>query len=195
MGAILSQPPQKHRWTREEYYNIAETGLISPDARVELIEGEIVSRSPQNSSHSTAVTLTGEVLRALFGRGYTVGIHTPLTLSRFSEPEPDIAVVQGAARDYSDHHPSTAELVVEISETTRAYDRTTKAGLYARADIQEYWILNLIDRQLEVHRHPLPMDGPPMGYGYRDIRVFDATERLAPLAVSERETSVADMLP
>ena len=194
MSAILSQPPQRHRWTREEYHAMAETGLISPDARVELIEGEMIPMSPQRRPHVTGVMLVSEVLRAVFGSDYIIQTQGPISLSRFSEPEPDVAVLKGSIRDYHTH-PTTAALIVEVSETTLGYDRTTKAGLYARADIPEYWILNLIDRQLEVHRHPLPMDGPPLGYGYRDIRVLDASERLAPLAAPEREVAVADMLP
>jgi Uma2 family endonuclease len=195
MSTPMQYPPRTRRWTREEYYSMADAGLIPSDAHVELIEGEIITMSPRRSAHMTAVTLTGDLLRDVFGQAYTIRIQGPLSISRYSEPEPDVAVAAGSARDYAEHHPATALLIVEVSDTTLDYDRTTKASLYARADIQEYWVLNLIDRQLEVHRHPEPMDAQAFGYGYGDIRVFDASEAVAPMAAPERPVKVADLLP
>ena len=111
----------------------------------------------------------------------------PLNLGRDSDPEPDLAVVRGRIEDYSDH-PTTALLIVEVSDTTLRLDRR-KAGLYAAAGIAEYWIVNLNERQVEVHRSP-QADGE-----YAERRVISAGESLAPLGRSTLSIKVMDLLP
>ena len=187
--------PRPRLWTREEYYKMAEAGVFRPDERVELIGGRVVAMSPQNSPHFTAICLIEDVLRALFGTGYVVRVQGPLDLSPSSQPEPDIAVVRGTARDYAGAHPTTALLVVEVSESTLAFDRGEKASLYASAGVPEYWVLNLLDRCLEVYRDPVPVAGQPYGYGYRSCTHYFAVDEVTPLAVSQRAIKVADLLP
>jgi Uma2 family endonuclease len=160
-----------------------------------LIEGQVIEMSPMGSPHITAVTLAGDTLREAIGRGYFVRIQGPLDCGELSEPEPDIAVIAGHARDYTDAHPNTAVLIVEVAETSLNYDRTTKASLYAKAGIAEYWILNLIDRQLEVHRTPVADPAQPHGFGYADITHHAATEVVTPLALPQVTVAVADLLP
>lgn len=195
MSLTAPHAPHTRRWSRDEYRKIADVGIISPQERVELIEGEIVEMSPQNTAHATAITLTNEALRKMFGQGHTIRVQLPLALDPFSEPEPDVAVVEGAPRDYLDDHPSTAVLVVEVADTSLTYDRATKASLYARAGIPEYWILNLTDRRLEVYRNPGVAANQPFGYGYSTITAHHASEEIAPMAVSDRLLPVADLLP
>ncbi|MSS70370.1 MAG: Uma2 family endonuclease [Candidatus Latescibacteria bacterium] len=187
--------PQVRRWTREEYRKMVEYRLFAPEERVELIEGEVVEMSPKRSPHSTATTLVGDALRLAFGRGHTVRIQEPLALSPTSEPEPDVAVVKGTPRDYRDEHPSTALLIVEVSESSLPYDRTTKASLYAKSSIPEYWVVNLLDDQLEIHRGPSPRVDQPFGYGYTTVFVYGASDVVSPLAAPDRPIAVADLLP
>ena len=183
------------RWTREEYYKMAEQGIIAPDERVELIEGEIISMSPQKSRHAATIFVTAKVLSPIFAPHNHVRIQGPLALGPTSEPEPDIAVVAGSERDYMDAHPTTALLVVEVSDTTLAYDRGLKASLYAKAGIPEYWILNLPDQRLEVRREPVPMADQPFGYGYRVVLTLEASQGISPLGTPASHISLGDFLP
>jgi len=192
----MSAPvPSPRLWTREEYYKMAEAGVFRPDERLELIGGRIVTMSPQNSPHATALTLTSEELRTLFGAGYVVRMQLPLDLSPSSQPEPDIAVVRGNVRDYASAHPTTALLIVEVSESSLTFDWGEKASLYASAGISEYWLVNLLDRRLEVYRDPVPVTGQPYGYGYRTGTHYFAANVVVPLAAPQETIKVADLLP
>jgi Uma2 family endonuclease len=182
-------------WTRDEYYKMADAGVFRPGERVELIGGRIVTMSPQNSPHFTAVRLAEDALRKIFGLGYEVRVQGPLDLTPASQPEPDIAVVRGSARDYTNAHPKTAVLVAEVSESTIVFDRGEKAGLYASAGIPEYWIVNLRNQRLEVYRDPAPMTGEPYGYGYRTSTQFVAGDTICPLAHPQSSIQVVDLLP
>jgi len=117
----------------------------------------------------------------------------PLIVDPDSEPEPDLAVVTGSPRDYVSAHPRTALLVVEVADTTLALDRQRKLPTYARAGIPEYWILNLVERFLEVHRHPVSLPDQPARY--ETIQRLTAADRIAPLARPEASISVGDWLP
>jgi Uma2 family endonuclease len=158
---------QLRRWTRAEYEQLGELGVLGPDERVELIDGEIVNMPPQHSRHATGVRLAEDALRAAYGAGFDVRAQLPLALGPYSEPEPDVAVVRGSILDFATGHPTSAVLVVEVSEATLAFDRDVKASLYAAAGIPEYWIANLVHRQLEIYRDPAPMPETRLGFGYR----------------------------
>lgn len=195
--AALSPPktPQRRRWTRREFERFIDLGVFGPEERLELVDGEIVTRMTQNEPHATATTLTGESLRLIFGAGRHIRVQMPLALGESDRPEPDLAVVTGGPRDYLAGHPTTALLVVEVSDTTLAYDRAVKAGQYARAGIAELWIVNLRDRVLEVHRHPAPMADQPLGHNYRSVTRHTEDEQVAPLAAPNTPVRVADLLP
>src|SRR5579884_1185208 len=139
------------RWTLEAYEALVENGILDGE-RVELLGGAIVTMSPRRSAHATAVSLAEEVLRTFAGPGRYVRVQLPLNLRGDSQPEPDLALVKGVARDYKDAHPAMADLVVEVADTSLATDQSVKASLYASAGIAEYWIINLQDNLLEVHR-------------------------------------------
>jgi Uma2 family endonuclease len=186
---------QPRRWTRQEYEQLAALGVLRPDERVELIEGEIVAMPPQLSRYTTGVYLASEALRAIFGAGFVVRVQSPLALGQYSEPEPDVAVVAGSARDFADAHPTSALLVVEVSDTTLSFDRQRKASLYAAAGIPEYWILNLVHRQLEVHREPDPMPDTTYGFGYRTRTIVLAGGVVAVPGRSDTHLAIADLLP
>jgi Uma2 family endonuclease len=186
--------PRLHRWTREEYYKMGEIGLFE-GKRVELIEGQVIEMSPICSPHMTSVTLADDILRKVFSEGWVVRIQGPLSLGLSSDPQPDVALVAGQARDFKDAHPTTATLVIEVADTSLSYDRRYKASLYAKAGIADYWILNLPDRQLEVHRRPVADADAQFGFSYADKQIFREGEAVAPLAKPKATIAVRDLLP
>ncbi len=186
---------QLRRWTRQEYEQLGELGVLGPDERVELIQGEIVEMPPQLSRHASGVRLAEDALRAAFGAGFDVRAQLPLALGQFSEPEPDVAVVRGTILDFVTGHPTTAVLVVEVSETTLAFDREVKASLYAAAGIPEYWIANLVHRQLEIQRDPGPVPETRFGFGYRSHMIALPGEIVTTLAPASARLAVDDLLP
>jgi len=183
-----------YRWTREEYYKIGEIGFFE-DKRVELIEGEVIEIGPIYGPHATSVTLAGDVLRAIFGKGWVVREEKPLSLGDDSDPEPDIALVEGKARDFKDAHPTTAALVIEVADSSLLYDRSRKARLYAKSGILDYWILNLQDRQIEVHRRPIADAASEFGFSYGDKMIFKEDDSVTPIARPDVSIAVADLLP
>jgi len=108
---------------------------------------------------------------------------------------PDVAVVPGTFRDYVIGHPSQPVLVVEVSESSLALDREHKGSVYARARVADYWIVNLVDRVLEVYREPIGDQAAPFGWRYRSIEVLEPSASVAPLAVADARLLVADLLP
>ena len=186
--------PARRRWTREEFEKAGTLGIFGPEERLELIGGEIVEKMTQNSPHATAINLTAECIHAILTGGFHLRLQEPLNLGD-SQPEPDVALVTGKIRDYAQQHPTTALLIVEVSDTTLSFDRLTKASLYAQADIADYWVLNLTDRVLEVHRNPAPLSGYPFGHFYRSITTYPDTASIAPLATPDQAIVVADLLP
>lgn len=181
--------PQRRRWTLAEYHQLADTGMFDGQ-RVELVEGDVLVMSPQKHRHAVSLSLTCDVLRDVFGGDYWIRSQMPLSLGTTSEPEPDVAVLRGAPRDYS-QHPDSALLIVEISDTTLSSDRDKKATLYANAGIEDYWIVNLVNRQLEVFRNPQPGEKAH----YAESVIVDETKKIAPLAMPDACLAVADLLP
>ena len=118
----------------------------------------------------------------------------PLVLNQTTDPIPDLAVVAGSPRDYKEH-PHTAKLVVKVSDSTLAYDKREKARLYAAAGIQDYWIVDLVHRQLIVHREPQADAAQPSGAIYHDVKALPAGQSIAPLAAPHSTIAVNDLLP
>lgn len=187
------EEPIPRRWTREEVYRMAELGLFFAQ-RTELIEGEIMVFAQQKPEYYTTLDRVGEMLRHVFEDScFWVCTRMPLTLSFISEPEPDVSVVPGRREDYSDH-PTTAVLIVEVSESSLSYDRTRKASLYARAGIADYWIVNLVNNQLEVYRDPRPDPSQHYGHGYASMTTLVPPAVVNPLAAPQVSLAVADLL-
>lgn len=157
------QEPRPFLWTKPQYHELGDMGWFQ-DARVELIEGEVIQMSPISAPHWTAVALASEALRAVFSEGWLVMVQNSFDGGPRSEPEPDNAVLAGKPRDFAHALPSAAALIVEVSLTTLAYDRTRKASLYAQAGIEDYWIINLKAGQVEVHRKPGTLTDGASGY-------------------------------
>lgn len=139
---------------RREYDHLVQLGAFD-DERLELIDGVLVAMSPQGAEHADLVSTLAQILTIALGRRAKVRAHSPLALSDESEPEPDVAVVPPG--DYTRDHPKTALLVVEVADSSLRKDHVLKVPLYAAAGISEYWIVNLVDRVVEVHRAPEPM--------------------------------------
>jgi Uma2 family endonuclease len=184
---------ETRRWTRLEYDRLIDVGILDEDDPIELVAGHLVVREPQSSPHATATDLVSEALRRAFGRGWRVRAGLPLALGQDSEPEPDISVVRGAARDFVADHPSTAALIAEIALSSLAFNRTVKAQLYARARIADYWIVNLVDRVVEIHRDPTP--GRDRRGRYRVVTMARPGESIVPLAAPVARIAVDDLLP
>jgi Uma2 family endonuclease len=188
-----AREPRPKLWTRKEYYRLYDLGFFA-GKRVELIEGEIIDMPPMNNPHAVALGLAHDALLAAFGTGFWVRDQMPLHFGSRSEPEPDIAVVPGAPRDFLDH-PTTALLVMEISETSLQFDRTRKSSLYAEAGIADYWIVNLVDNQLEVCRDPQPDPDQVGRFIYAKITILKSGEVIAPLGMKKARIAVRDLLP
>jgi Uma2 family endonuclease len=187
--------PRTRRWTRAEYDNLIEKGAFNPGERLELVAGVLLVREPQGSPHATGIRLVAQALRAAFGQGWTVEPQLPLALDDESEPEPDVAVTAGGARDYLASHPARPALIVEVAESSLAFDRKDKGSLYARARVPEYWILNLNDHILEVYRKSGPDASAPLGWAYRSTQSLSARDHVTPLAAPTSRIAVADLLP
>jgi len=179
------------QFTRDQYYSIGQSGVLG-DARIELIEGEIIEMAPIGPSHATATLRLPALLTEAFGSGYTVRPQLPISISNAdteSEPQPDVAVAVGSWRDYTLRHPGASDvvLVVEIADSTLAYDRKIKAALYGTSGIAEYWVLNITDRQLEVYREPSDA-------GYAECAVLGSGETIEPLSAPGKSIGIADFL-
>jgi Uma2 family endonuclease len=183
------------RWTRKEYDRLIEHGYLHEDEPVELVGGQLIVSEPQGSQHAVSVSLVARALRAAFGPNWYVMVQLPIALDADSEPEPDVAVATGDPRDYRQEHPSRPDLVVEIADSSLSFDRQDKGSLYARAGVPDYWIVDLIDRRLEVYRTPAPAPGAPFRWAYRDVQRLGPRGSVSPLAVPRVVVEVADLLP
>jgi Uma2 family endonuclease len=147
---------QRHRLTVDEYHRMAQAGVLAADARVELIDGEIVDMAPMKSRHASVVGRLNALLHDVVGSSATVWCQLPLRLSPRSEPEPDLQLLRPRKDFYAKAHPGPADvfLLIEVSDTTSRYDREIKAPLYARHGVAELWIIDLDNRRLCVMQSP-----------------------------------------
>lgn len=193
--ALGDAGPTRRRFTRDEYYLMADAGVFAPDERVELIEGEVISMAPQGPEHATIGDPLRDLLVAAFGEGYCVRAQRPLALGKASDPEPDVAVVRGSWRDYARAHPKTAVLVVEVSQSSLAFDRRVKSSLYAASDIPEYWVVDLGRDLLEVYREPMPDPVAPSGASYAHVVRYKRGAIVSPLGAPGAKLAVEHLLP
>jgi Uma2 family endonuclease len=188
----------------DDYHRMVETGIVGEDAPIEFIEGYLVGkdqgRGPgmgHGPAHALAVNSVNELLTLALAAMHAVRCQLPVTLrpdealQKASEPEPDVVVAQGPKARYSDHHPGPAEihLIVEVADSSLAYDRSAKARLYATAGVPLYWIVNLIDRRLEVYSDPDPATGTYRleEFWTEDQQVVLVWEGLAPVTFQVRD--------
>ncbi len=186
VAAAPPAAPRPLRWTCAEFHRAGELGLFE-GKRPLLIDGVILEQGPMNPPHAVAVMLVQGVLLAIFGAGWALRVQLPLVFGLETDPLPDFAVVRGSPRDFA-AHPSTAALVVEVSDTTLSFDTGDKLELYARAGVPEYWVLDLNARELLVYRDP-------HGTAYRNQQTFGPADAVSPLAAPTATVRVADLLP
>jgi len=179
----------KHRFSVKEYYRMAETGVLRPDARVELVNGEIIDMSPIGPFHGGLVKRLSRFFNLKAQGRWTVSTQDPLHLDNQSEPQPDVMLLKPTPDDYTSRHPQAEDvfLLIEVSESTLDYDRDEKLPVYGRAGVAEVWIVNLNEAMVEVYRDP-----HFTGYGNKTlIRVGD---HVAPLAFPDAAVDVAELL-
>ncbi len=182
------------RWTRTEYDRLVGLGAFE-GYPIELIGGQLVVAEPQGAYHASAISRLDYAVRAAVPAGWIVRTQAPVSLDDDSEPEPDLVVVSGRPGDYDDAHPAHPALVVEVAESSLAFDRQHKGSLYARAGIEDYWIVNLLNRVLEVLRDPGPDPSAAYGWRYRSITTLSAGDVVVPLRFGSSPLAVADLLP
>jgi Uma2 family endonuclease len=185
--------PRSFKWTREAYLQLHEEGFFK-GSQVELIEGRIIDVPAQKNPHVIAVENARAELTRIFRRNYWVRTQATLNLGRLSLPDPDVAVVPGPRRADVDF-PTEALLVVEVSDTTLWFDRERKSRIYAEANIQEYWILDLVHRQFAVRRNPVHDPSHQPRHQYASVTIHGPKERVSPLAVPSARISVVKLLP
>ena len=186
-----------YHWTLEAYDQIVSLGLLE-GKHVELVQGEILVMSPMGEPHALALIQLNEILIPYFNSrtGYRLRIQMPLALPPLtSEPEPDLAVVTLDAPTSAAGHPTNAVLVIEVAESSLAYDRDHKGPLYAAAGIRDFWLVNLPERRLEVYRHPVPEPRSFSAWRYQDCQVLQAGEQVSPLAAPDIVVPVAAVFP
>ncbi len=182
------------RWRRVEYERLVDLGAFERDP-VELIGGQLIVAEPTGSPHATAVGMADDALRMALPPGWIVRVQVPVSLDEESAPEPDIAVVRGSRADFRHSHPARPALIIEVAESSLAFDRVAKGSLYARGGVVDYWIVNLIEGVVEVYRDPDADVTAPYGWRYM------AAERIAPpgsvtaLGVPATPIPVAALLP
>lgn len=201
MNATLTPPPAPNyprplvpKWTVAEFHHMAGMGWFE-GRRPLLLDGVIMEQGPMNPTHANGIVFVDVALRIVFGAGWVIRPQLPLAVDEHNDPFPDFAVVRGSPRDFPGVHPTTAALVVEVSDTTLQLDLTEKAERYATAGVPDYWVLDLAGRELIVLRDPQPL---PKGLGataYRTRLAFRVGDHVSPLAVPAANVAVTELLP
>jgi Uma2 family endonuclease len=173
------------RWTCAEFHRLGDLGVFE-GRRAMLIDGVILEEGPRNPPHAITLELVEAAIRALFGAGWRFRSQSPLVLGQALDPEPDFAVIAGTPRGGSGH-PTTADLVIEVADSSLAFDTKEKRLLYAAAGIREYWVVDINGRQLLVYRDPRAGD-------YATQQSFGPADVIAPLAAPSATVRVADLL-
>ena len=169
--------PVRRRFSVDEYYKMAEAGILKPNERVELIDGDIIVMSPIGSRHTGSVNRLTELLVQVLVSRAVVSVQSPIRLDERTEPQPDFALLKPRADYYSDSHPGPLDVffLIEVMDSSAASDCGSKLQLYARFGISEVWLVDLESKLIEIHRHP-------MGEIYKENRIVSRGERFAPEA-------------
>lgn len=177
-------------WTVSDYHRMSEMGILAPDERTELLNGQIVLMAAKGTPHVTSLYLLANALRDRLGEAALVRTQDPIQLDEWSEPEPDLVIARGTVLDYADHHPlpEEIELVVEVADSTLKKDCEIKDKLCAQAGISDYWVLDLKNRQLHVFRNPTPT-------GYTSHLILTEPNEITPLSFSNLTLSLTAILP
>jgi hypothetical protein len=189
-GPFGFPPLPVRRFTVAEYHRMIQTAVLTEDDPVELLEGWIVPKMPHNPPHDATVNITSDLLSEVLPAPWRVRVQSAVT-TLDSEPEPDLAVVMGPQSRYRDRHPAAADigLLIEVADSSLVGDRTVKLRLYARAGIMIYWIVNLIDLQIEVYTDP---DATAKEPKYCSRQVYRSGDR-APVVLEGQQVGQIDV--
>ena len=176
MPSVAVDTRLRHRFTVTEYHRMAETGMLAPDARVELIEGEIIDMPPIGSPHAGTVGFLGKRFEQAAGDYAFVFVQNPIFLDMHDEPQPDLMLLRPRPDFYRSSHPTPADvfLIVEVSDSSLAYDTQIKLPLYSRHGVPEVWLADLPNRRFIVHRTPTPA-------GFQDVQTLIDLSAVTPL--------------
>ena len=182
-------PLTRRRFTVAEYYQMAEVGILTDGDRVELIDGDIIEMTPIGDRHAGQVDRLTNLFADHFRPYAHIRVQNPVHLDGYGEPEPDLLLLRPRADSYTSSHPTPEDvlLVVEVADTSAAYDREVKAPLYARFGLPEYWLDDIVQQALTVHRDPTPD-------GYRTVFMVHRGDRIAPVAFPDTPIAVTDIL-
>ena len=172
MSAVLEYP-QRYRVDVREYLRMAEAGVFGPEKRLELIEGEIIEMAPIGSPHAGVVNRLNRLMNRLAGSKALVAIQNPLIVGKRSVPQPDLALLKPRTDDYGASHPTAEDVmvVIEVADSSLRKDRLLKGPLYAMSGFSEYWIVNVPEQVVEVHRGPTPQGWERISRHGRDEQV------------------------
>jgi Uma2 family endonuclease len=185
------EPTTLKYWTVNEYRQMSEVGILNADTRTELIAGQILVMAAKGTPHVLGLRLLAVALdKLLTNQPFFISTQDPVQLNNFSEPEPDLAIVRGTLLDYADRHPEPNDLalVVEVADSTLKYDCEVKDKLYAQSGIEDYWVLDVKNRNLHVFRNPTPT-------GYTSHLILTPPNSISPLGFLNQSISLLDILP
>lgn len=179
----------RRKFTIAQYYKMAESGILTEGDRVELIRGEIIEMSPIGTKHAACVRRLIALMSEKLDDRVLLDIQNPIVLDDFSEPQPDIILVQPREDFYESAHPQASDvfLIVEVADTTIKYDREIKIPLYAENNVIEVWLVDINQQCIEVYRDPLSS-------GYQTVQKFGRGQTLAIQALSDVNLSVDEIL-
>ncbi len=181
--------PVPYRWTVDAYYRAYDAGVFEHPERLELIQGRIIENMSQGPRHSTLASVVADMLREAMRPGFAIREEKPIRIAFDGEPVPDVMALRGRQADYGQRQPTPedAALVVEVSDTTVAYDLGGKALLYAQAGITDYWVVLVNEAAIVRHRQPTPE-------GYQEVTRLVGDDLLSPLAAPEAAWTVKMLL-
>ena len=188
---LAVEPTASKHWTVQDYHRMSEMGILAPDERTELMNGQIVLKAAKSPAHVLALRLLAMALDTLLvNQPFFVRTQDPIRLDDWSEPDPDLVIARGTVLDYADRHPrsSDIELVVEVADSTLKHDCEIKDKLYVQAGIADYWVFDLKNRQLKVFRNPTPT-------GYTNHLILTEPNQIAPLSFPTLTLSLTAILP
>ena len=187
--------PLLYRWTLDEYHALDKTEFFR-DKRTELVAGKLYIMGQPDEIHTGPVMLAAKRLERIFDAGFVVRQEKPFIILPDTDVGPDVAVVAGTIRQIiATGIPTAAALIVEVANTSLAYDTGEKAELYAKAGVEDYWVLDVNRRRLIVFRSPIVDADREHGHWYASVQIFDQSQSVAPLAAPSNPVAVADLLP
>jgi Uma2 family endonuclease len=188
MNTAVDQWPKRHIINVDEYYRMAEVGLLAPDARVELIEGEVIDMAPIGSTHAGIVNFLMRTLDRSVGERAVITVQQPVRLDLHSEPQPDVAVLKARSDLYRKSHPTASDvlLLIEVSDTTLRFDLGAKLALYARQAVPEVWVVDVAGKQVHRMREPT-------GDSYQSISILNISDSIEVAAFPDIKIALGEL--